>query len=189
MAHKLCRLRRVPASNIMDWLAKQRLTILSAEIKADKNWIALEISEVQLRHDLVLFDLNAHITFVKLDKETCKSVDLRDAKELAEWHLQQCRLQSEFEISIMPTSRISPDHPYQCRDLIASSPFFNALQTIKLGIMLEMNVEDPRWPHLSIPGESDPLVLASSSQFGQLACDQWVSAHINYACMRSSASI
>ena len=189
MAHKLCRLRRVPANTVIGWLAKQRFTILSAEIKADKRWIALEISEVQLRHDVHLFDLNAHITLVKLDKETCNSVDLRDAKELAEWHLQQCRLQYEFEISLEPTSRISPDHHYQCRDVISASPFFNALQKLKMEIMSEMEVNDPRPLHLSIPRPSELLVLASSSQFGQLACDQWVSAHIIYPSMRSSASI
>ena len=172
----------------MDWLAKHELTILAAEIEADERWIGLKISEIQiLRDDLLLFDLNAHITLVKLGKSD-KSVDLREAKELAEWELRQCRLQFEFQISIEPTARFSPEQPYQSRGLVASSPFFNALQKIRMEIMSEMGVADRRWLHFSIPGPSKFLILASLSQFDQLACGQWVEADISTASMRSSTS-
>ena len=105
-------------------------------------------------------------------------MDLRDARDLAQWHLEQLRLQYDMQICIVPDSRIDPDHPYQCRDLFATSPFFNALQKIKNEIICELEVADPRWLHLSIPGPSEILVLAREDEYARLQMRQWRCAEI-----------
>ena len=92
MSHRLCWLRPVPASEVMRWLASRGdFTILCSKIKAEPRWIALEISEVQLGDEFVLYDLHAHITLCKLDEETDESLDLRHVKDIAEFLLAQLR--------------------------------------------------------------------------------------------------
>ena len=128
---KLSRLEDVPASDIMSWLVEQNchafrrhFTITRSEIEANQHWIGLRIHEVKLDENFILYNIKAHITLVKLDESTKTSVDLRDVKDLVEWHFQQLRLQYEMQICILPISRFDPAVEYQCRDLCASSPFF-----------------------------------------------------------------
>ena len=178
MSHRLCWLRPVPASEVMRWLASRGdFTILCSKIKAEPRWIALEISEVQLGDEFVLYDLHAHITLCKLDEETDESLDLRHVKDIAEFLLAQLRQEyEEMKISIAPGSKFDPGDAYQSRHIFPTSPFFSALQQLKIRILCEMEVEDDRQLHLSIPGHSDLLVLAPIDQYRMLEMHRWFSA-------------
>ena len=122
-------------------------------------------------------DLDAHITLVKLPKDT--PVDLRDAKDLAQWHLEQLRLELyEMQICIFESTTIPQDAPYQCRDLFTTSPFFRALQKVKLEIMEEMDVRDPRWPHFSMSRQREILVLVREDEHARLQMHRWEIAEL-----------